>query len=750
MPKKLCQFSQGIIKIRKTNIYLLHYFKVFSLLTMLLAVTAANGVILAQVSIVDSLVANLENLKEDSTKVKLLNEIAGKLYRSDPQRAIEYANEAQALAERIKYKKGSALAFRYIGSSNYNQGYFVEAAINWERALEINKALNDDRSIANNLSNLGAIYAQFGDETKSIEYFLQALQIAERVGDSLRIATCLLNIGAIYSVQASDQDDAIEYYLKALNIAEAIIYKVAVGMCLFNIGESYLEMENYDSALFYFDKSITSFESNIDIVASLNSIGKTLAKMGDFDAAIDYHKRALLLAEEDNLQLEEAQILIGLANAFRELGNLNSAIEYFKRAESIAKDIGVDYELKDAYRGLANSYSQLSQFQEAFDYLLKANSLERTIYDQETNDKINNLLYSYELDKKDAEIQILEQRSEIEKLRDRRQKIIILSTGIVGILLLLLVVFIYNRLQFTRKTKAKIKEQRDEIETQIDEIEAQRDEIEAQRDELEIQRDTVVNQKNEILDSITYAEKIQAAMLPPEQYFQEILNDVFILFKPRDIVSGDFYWIKQVNKYVILAAADCTGHGVPGAFMSMLGISYLNEIVQRREITQANQVLSELRKQIRNSLRQHGQPEESKDGIDMALCVIDEKNRVLQYAGANNPLYLIRDNNGIPELTEFKADRMPLGYYQGKFKSFTNNDIQLEFGDVIYLFSDGFIDQKGGEKDKKFMSKSFKKLLLEIHDEPMEDQKQILDKTIVDWMGDNPQIDDILVIGIRV
>ncbi len=216
-------------------------------------------------------------------------------------------------------------------------------------------------------------------------------------------------------------------------------------------------------------------------------------------------------------------------------------------------------------------------------------------------------------------------------------------------------------------------------------------------EELTVLNEAINKQKNEILDSITYAKKIQAAMLPPEQYLHEILNDVFILFKPRDIVSGDFFWIKQVNQYVILAAADCTGHGVPGAFMSMLGMSYLNEIVHSREITQANQVLNELRKQIRNSLRQHGQAEESKDGMDMALCVIDEKNNTLQYSGANNPLYLIRDKNGAPELTEFKADRMPLGYYPGRFKTFTNNDIQLEYGDVFYLFSDGFIDQKGGK-----------------------------------------------------
>jgi serine phosphatase RsbU (regulator of sigma subunit) len=184
--------------------------------------------------------------------------------------------------------------------------------------------------------------------------------------------------------------------------------------------------------------------------------------------------------------------------------------------------------------------------------------------------------------------------------------------------------------------------------------------------------------------------------------------------------------------------------------MSMLGMSYLNEIVLRREIIQANLILNELRKQIKSSLRQHGLRDESKDGIDMAICVLDLKNLKIQYAGANNPLYLIKDIKGMPELTEIKADRMPLGYYQGKDISFVNHDIQLDMGDTFYMFSDGFVDQKGGEDNKKFMSKNFKNLLLEIHDQPMYDQKDILDKTLTDWIGSNSQIDDILVVGVRV
>jgi len=370
----------------------------------------------------------------------------------------------------------------------------------------------------------------------------------------------------------------------------------------------------------------------------------------------------------------------------------------------------------------------------------------------------------YEVGRVQAELDVVKREKLI-------RSITILGLIIILVLAIWLVTSYYKNLKRSRtltgaleerrlllvKQSSELKEKNDKILRAYEELTVLNEAVSKQNvqiletnEELTVLNEAVNKQKNEILDSITYAKKIQAAMLPPEQYFHEILNDVFILFKPRDIVSGDFFWIKHVNQYVIMAAADCTGHGVPGAFMSLLGISFLNEIVQRREITQANQVLNELRKQIKNSLRQHGQAEESKDGIDMAVCVIDEKNKTLQYSGANNPLYLIRDKNGAPELTEFKADLMPVGYYPGRFKTFTNKDIQLQYGDVFYLFSDGFSDQKGGKGDKKFLSKNFKKLLLEIHQEPMREQKNILNKTITDWMGNTSQIDDILVIGVRV
>jgi serine phosphatase RsbU (regulator of sigma subunit) len=307
-----------------------------------------------------------------------------------------------------------------------------------------------------------------------------------------------------------------------------------------------------------------------------------------------------------------------------------------------------------------------------------------------------------------------------------------------------------NELEYqNRNLEAIVINRTKTIDNQRLSLENQNQNLLQQKEEINKQNEELSKKNKEITDSINYGKRIQSALLTPETYISELLHDYFILYKPKDIVSGDFYWIKQVNQYIIVTAVDCTGHGIPGAFMSMLGLSFLNEIIQRREITQANQILNELRSQVKHSLRQHGQRDESKDGMDIALCVIDPKNRLIQFSGANNPLYLIREINGSPELTEIKGDRMPIGFYHGLDKTFTNHELQIEMGDTIYIFTDGFIDQIGGKENKKFLSKNFKNLLLENYLLSMYEQKVALDDSIQKWMSGQPQTDDILVIGIR-
>jgi phosphoserine phosphatase RsbU/P len=252
-------------------------------------------------------------------------------------------------------------------------------------------------------------------------------------------------------------------------------------------------------------------------------------------------------------------------------------------------------------------------------------------------------------------------------------------------------------------------------------------------------------QKQEITDSIQYASRIQNALLPPKEDMDNLLPSYFILNKPRDIVSGDYYWLAHKDNKVIVVVADCTGHGVPGAFMSILGIAFLNEIVNKTKTIVANEILNQLREQLIKSLRQTGKDDKTRDGIEMALCVIDFNKKKLQYAGAFRPLYLIRLN----DLSEIKGDYMPIGIYEGVRDSFVNKEMQFQTNDIIYMFSDGYVDQIGGPERKTFRSKKFKELLMEIHQKPMNEQKVTLEKKYIDWKLDVEQIDDILVMGIK-
>jgi serine phosphatase RsbU (regulator of sigma subunit) len=307
------------------------------------------------------------------------------------------------------------------------------------------------------------------------------------------------------------------------------------------------------------------------------------------------------------------------------------------------------------------------------------------------------------------------------------------------------------------------------------EIAEQKEEIEAQKEEIETQLEMVINQKNtievqqyHILDSIHYAKRIQTAILPPEAVLSNTLSDQFILYSPRDIVSGDFYWHAEKDNKVYIAVADCTGHGVPGAFLSILGISYLNEIVNKTNSQNTSEILGKLRESLISSLHQKGEEGEAQDGLEVALCILDLDKKTLQYSGANRPLYLVRKVNNKQEKTEkndvkgriinsgdfqmiiYKPDNMPIGIYDDTVQSFTKNDISLLAGDSIYLFTDGYVDQMGGPDRKTFRVKYFRELLFKIQEKSMNEQGSILAEKIKEWRRDINQTDDILVLGMKI
>ena len=348
------------------------------------------------------------------------------------------------------------------------------------------------------------------------------------------------------------------------------------------------------------------------------------------------------------------------------------------------------------------------------------------------------------LEKQKADIEvgeqhILDQKKKInQQLAKIEQQQLVLYLSVIFILLLAgLGYFIYRSYKIKKQANIAL-EQKNVL------IEKQNVEITEQRDVAREQRDRIAAQKKEILDSIIYARRIQKAILPNIEMIQESLQHFFILFKPRDIVSGDFYWESRVDDEIIVIAADCTGHGVPGAFMSMLGVTFLNEIINSKKITKPGKILDLLRDKVINSLnQQYDNP--LRDGMDISVINYNFSTKQVSFAGANNPLFLVHEG----ELTEIKADKMPIALYD-KMVSFSSNEVELQQGDCLYIFSDGFVDQFGGPKDKKFMKKRFKQLLIDNHNLPMDEQKDLLDKAYEEWKGEGEQVDDVLVIGLKV
>ena len=360
---------------------------------------------------------------------------------------------------------------------------------------------------------------------------------------------------------------------------------------------------------------------------------------------------------------------------------------------------------------------------------------------------------------KENEITLVRQKQEIQEILlnqsldeiNQNRMIAIFAFGGVA---LVLVMFSISTRAYVRKQRdnRKLAEQKHQIEEKNEELNQQNEEIAAQRDEIEAQRDLVFNQKEqiekiheEISSSIDYAKRLQDSILPNTDLLKEHFQDHMVFFRPKHRVSGDFYWWTRVENKVIITAADCTGHGVPGAFMSMLGISLLREIVNKEFITQPGVILRRLRKEVIRSLDQKGEFGEQKDGMDLALVSIDTESNICEYAGANNSLYLVRDG----ELIEYKADRMPVSYYQ-RMDKFTTREISLQKGDQLYMFSDGYMDQFGGEHRKKFKYREFQRHLVDHCGESMERQHKFLLDTIVEWQGDNEQIDDMVIVGIRI
>lgn len=591
-------------------------------------------------------------------------------------------------------------------------------------------------------------YYSYNAPNKAIRLANEFLIFGEENDSTDIIEYCYQILGESYYLQ-DNYDKSLEYFKKFLGFQLEHKNGNALGVAYNNLGVVYRAKEDYPRAIecYYKAKEIyKEYNDTSGLSGTYNNLGVLHEHLNLFAQARDFYNQSLEIEKHLNDTNGISTSYLNLGGINLKLKNFNTAIDFCNKSIAICESFDYKHTIELNYEILYETYKELGNKPLALNYLEKYHSLKSERLNEESNAQIAELEIKYQAEKQQQKIDLLN--------KEKSQKHVTNIVLIIGLLLFTvqaIVLFIINKKR--QKNNNILQNQNDNIVIQKEEIEAQRDEIEAQRDEIQrqkniadIQTKQIIKQNKDTTDSIEYAKHIQTALFPDKVTLHKVLKQGFCLFKPKDIVSGDFYWAAEIKNKSIIVAADCTGHGVPGAFMSLIGINFLNEIVFDQDILTPNEILNELRKRIIKTMINANRIEESKDGMDISLVVVDHDEMTLEYAGAFNNLFYIREHM----LEVVKADRMPIGISDKPISSFTNHIIKIKPGDLFYLSTDGYADQFGGKLRKKFRSGNLKNLLLDIHEKEMPEQKRILHETFLNWKGEQTQVDDILVIGIKI
>ena len=763
-------------------------------------------------------IIQLNNFIKKTNNSKLRNKAIGKIgtayyYLGNLDSAIYFMNKSKKEAIQNKYYSQAGIMSNNIGIIYSSTALIDTTYLLYIEALEYFKQAEDNIGIIDSYVNIGTYYLSTDRYNIAIDTFKVALRKAINIKDSLNIATNYSNIAIAYSYLA-DNENCLKYNILASKIFYNIDYYNYL-VIMSNMGSLYLGLENLDKAEDCFNIVINSADSvklhNFYLLTLYINSGILYEKKKEYNKAKIFYDRALKIALETGDIKNEILVYLNLVSlnvekniyqealtyghkALKLANKLNSkeyiassnkkigyvynrmkkykqAVNHLKIASNIYLETGYLLYILDVYDELIIAYNGLHDYENAFLYSQQFIIYNDSINSIETKKSLDLLNTKYETEKKEK--QIIQQQADLKtsKLETEKEKaekekqetqrnMFIVALG----LMIIFAVFVFRSYKQKKKANILLAEQKEEISEANEELNQQNEEITAQRDEIETQRDLVLKQKekieeihHEISESINYATRLQGAILPEEKILEKHLSEHFLLFNPKDKVSGDFYWWEHIQNHTIISAADCTGHGVPGAFMSMLGSSFLREIVKKKNTTNTGTILNELRLEVIKSLKQKGEIGEQKDGMDMAIISINHETNVVQFSGANNPLYILANNeladlqplDGFENFYEIKPDKMPIAIYE-KMDNFSVHEIQLEKGDVLYMFSDGYADQFGGPKGKKFKYKPFKRLLSENRDKPMNEQQELLNNAFETWRGDLEQIDDVIVLGVKI
>ena len=617
----------------------------------------------------------------------------------------------------------------------YDEGNYLEASKYCEKLLTLSKKINYKMGVLRAMMQNSRIKMMAADYNQAMKIAIEGLKLAEEYNYKHFQTSFCIQAGNILLYQKNDKK-AISFYEQAIEISKAENDLNALDICYNNIGNIFAELKEFDKALYNYQQSLAigiQIQDSISIAGGYANIGAIYLDKKQLSEAKEHFEKALAIYEKYDIKNETATMYLNIATILMEKKKYAEASELLTKTLTIYQQINNKNLMVIVYETMGKNYAYMDNLEKAYNAISMAKLYTDSVYTSEMSAQTSELETKYDTEKKEAENELLKQKNENQQLSINRQKIVSYFIVVALALFMALAFFIYRG--YKQKQKANL---------------------------LLEEKSKIIEEKNkDITDSINYAKRIQEAILPEENLLLAYCKS-FIYYQPKDIVSGDFYWIKQIGNKLYFSVVDCTGHGVPGAFMSIIGFNALNKIVEDLQLSETGLILDKLNELVLQSIRQQDKDGSSiRDGMDLSICCLDLESNMVEFSGANNPLYILRTSSNDPDnlpisitengynLLEIKADKMAIGGAENS-KKYRTRQVQLQKGDTIYLFSDGYADQFGGPKSKKFMYKKFKALLASVQEQSMDEQKDILHKTISDWRGNLDQVDDICVMGVKI
>jgi serine phosphatase RsbU (regulator of sigma subunit)/tetratricopeptide (TPR) repeat protein len=732
----------------------------------------------------DSLIKVYEALKEDTAKVDRFLWIANETSSIDTALSGQYGRRAYTLAIKLNDNKGVGNSYNYFGKVHYlrqnlddalacfkkadeyfrkcgflkgsasvlnncgviynSKGDYEMALVFQKKALEANIKSKNEEGIGNNYINIGNTLNQKGDFAAAMDWFIKAEKIFSKLKKWESLATAYYNMGYVY-YNLREVKKSLEYCQKALTLREEKSFnKVGMAYCHVFFAAVYSDSLTLDieKANYHNHKVIelcAETGDRLTLTTSYINLVKSYLALHQEDSALVNAQKAYEISKQMGDNKFIASSLLYMGEVYRKMKKHEQAIKYYKEAYEISQKMGDDITESNSAQSMSVCYYNLSKYKDAYNYLLMYTRKKDIMFSHEILKSTTEMEAKYQGEKKQLEIDNLNKTKKVQELelatkqKESAAKNKILLLGAIALIGIAVFAF-FAFTNFKRAKKANLI------------INSQKAMVELQKEEITSQKVLVEEKQKEIIDSINYAQKIQSAVLTSEEVWKKISPEHFIIFLPKDIVSGDFYWAyNTLNNRSVFALADCTGHGVPGGFMSMLGNSFLNELVVENKLFKADVILNKLREKIIKALGQKG-AEDRKDGMDMALCVWNKLDNTLEFSGANNSLWLIRNN----ELTQYQGDKMPIGQFSEELKPFSSHTVPLQKNDLIVLCTDGFADQFGGGSGKKLKSKNLKEFLIKNSGNSLQQQKTDLTDLFSKWKGNHQQVDDVSLIMLKV